>query len=259
MLDGQRLLDADYWVANVRQPVRCSQAITAAAQDHTTFIEISAHPILTHAITDTLESVTHHHSVGTLWRDGDDTVSFHTNLNTTHTNHPPQTPHPPGTASSAAHHSVAPHPALVRCHTDPASSANRLRRKLIGRRSTGGAIPREWYCKLTWPARQLPGAPADADGSWLVLADAELGAEIGRVLGDDSRVTVLPPSMLANDSDRAALADALAGVTHVLYAPQVSAGRLDAGSGYDLFDAARRLTAAVAAMRHIRAAARSSC
>ena len=39
--------------------------------------------------------MTHHHSIGTLWRDGDDTVSFHTNLNATHTTHPPQTPHPP--------------------------------------------------------------------------------------------------------------------------------------------------------------------
>ena len=72
----------------------CSQAITAAAEQHATFIEISAHPTLTHAITETLES-THHHSIGTLWRDGDDTVSFHTNLNSTHIAQPPRTPHPP--------------------------------------------------------------------------------------------------------------------------------------------------------------------
>ena len=111
-MDGKAPLDAEYWVNNVRQPARLSQAITAAAQDHTTFIEISAHPILTHAVNDTLESVTHHHSVGTLWRDGDDTVSFHTNLNATHTSHPPQTPHPAGTASGAAHHPLAPHPPL---------------------------------------------------------------------------------------------------------------------------------------------------
>ncbi len=88
------LLDAEYWVANVRQPARLSQAITAAAQDHATFIEISAHPILTHAVNETLESA-HHHSVGTLCRDGDETIGFHTNLNTIHTSQPPQTPHPP--------------------------------------------------------------------------------------------------------------------------------------------------------------------
>jgi acyl transferase domain-containing protein len=40
----------------VRQPARLSQAIMAAAQEHATFIEISAHPILTHAVNDTLES-----------------------------------------------------------------------------------------------------------------------------------------------------------------------------------------------------------
>ena len=79
-----------------------------------------------------------------------------------------------------------------------------------------------------------------------MIADSELGAEIGRVLGDDSRVTVLPPSVLADDADEAALADALAGVTHVLYAPQVSSGYFDAEPGYGLFNAARRLTAAMA-------------
>ena len=89
------LLDADYWAANVRQPVRLHQAITAAAEQHGTFVEISPHPTLTHAINETLEA-DHHHSVGTLSRKGDDTVSFHTSLNSTHTIRPPKLPHPPG-------------------------------------------------------------------------------------------------------------------------------------------------------------------
>jgi phthiocerol/phenolphthiocerol synthesis type-I polyketide synthase A len=87
-------LDADYWVANLRQPVRLRQAISAAAEHNATFIEVSPHPTLMHAVTETLES-THHHSIGTLSRDGDDTVSFHTNLNSTCVLHPPQLPHPP--------------------------------------------------------------------------------------------------------------------------------------------------------------------
>ncbi len=87
-------LDADYWVANVREPVRLRQAIASAAEQHGTFIEISPHPVLTHAVTETLEP-THHHSIGTLWRDRDDVVSFHTALNSTHVDQPPQTPHPP--------------------------------------------------------------------------------------------------------------------------------------------------------------------
>jgi phthiocerol/phenolphthiocerol synthesis type-I polyketide synthase A len=89
-------LDADYWVANVRQPVRLRQAIATAAENHATFIEVSPHPTLTHAITETLENLEgHHHSIGTLSRDGDDTVSFHTNVNSTCVLRPPQLPHPP--------------------------------------------------------------------------------------------------------------------------------------------------------------------
>ena len=75
--------------------------VTAAAAENTTFIEVSAHPILTHAMGETLEPLGHHHTIGTLWRDGDDTVRFHTSLNATHTNRPPDTPHLP-----------EPHPAL---------------------------------------------------------------------------------------------------------------------------------------------------
>ncbi|MGB8381657.1 MAG: acyltransferase domain-containing protein, partial [Dermatophilaceae bacterium] len=86
--------DAEHWAANLRNPVRFSQAIATAGQHHATFIEISPHPLLTHAITDTLAG-THHHSIGTLQRDTDDTHTFHTNLNTTHTTRPPRTEHPP--------------------------------------------------------------------------------------------------------------------------------------------------------------------
>ncbi len=96
------VLDADYWVANVRQPVQFSQAVTAAAQEIGTFVEISPNPILTYAIADTVTSG-HHHALGTLVRDGDDTVSFHTALNATHTTHPPEADHPahPGGARIA--------------------------------------------------------------------------------------------------------------------------------------------------------------
>ena len=61
---------------------------------HATFVEISPHPLLTHAITETLGDA-HHHALGTLTRDTPDTLTFHTNLNATHTTHPPATEHPP--------------------------------------------------------------------------------------------------------------------------------------------------------------------
>jgi phthiocerol/phenolphthiocerol synthesis type-I polyketide synthase A len=92
---GAVVFDADHWVANLRRPVRFSQAVDAAAENHSTFVEVSPHPLLTHAVSDTLARA-HHHSIGTLQRDTDDTLTFHTNLNATHTAHPPQTPHPPG-------------------------------------------------------------------------------------------------------------------------------------------------------------------
>lgn len=87
------VLDADYWVANVRRPVRFSQAIGAAAADHGTFIEISPHSTLSQAIAETLADSPDHLLVGTLARDADDTVVFHANVNTTHTSRPPHTAH----------------------------------------------------------------------------------------------------------------------------------------------------------------------
>ena len=235
------VLDADYWVANVRRPVRLSQAIAAAGENHATFVEISAHPTLTYAITETLGQA-HHHSVGTLWRDGDDTLAFHTNLNATHTTHPPHTPHP-----------VEPHPVLPTTpwqHTRHWISPAPVTRRVAGAgpARTGGVIPAEWCCELTWPVRAATDSAATAQQPWLVLADGCLGAEIARGLGGDCAVTVLAPSVLAEDADQAALTDALDGVSTVLYAPAVSSGQFDAGSGYRLFDAGRRLAALLAAM-----------
>ncbi|MDX3696453.1 alpha/beta fold hydrolase [Streptomyces europaeiscabiei] len=44
-------LDADYWYANLRQPVRLIDAVrTAFAEGHTAFIECSPHPVLTLAL-----------------------------------------------------------------------------------------------------------------------------------------------------------------------------------------------------------------
>ncbi len=47
--------DAAYWVANLRAPVRLAAAVEAAAQDgYRSFLEISAHPVVTHSIDETL-------------------------------------------------------------------------------------------------------------------------------------------------------------------------------------------------------------
>ncbi|WP_369739238.1 type I polyketide synthase [Mycobacterium servetii] len=89
--------DADHWAANLRNPVRFTQAVAEAGAEHGTFVEVSPHPVLTYAISDTLADV-HHHSLGTLARDTHDTLTFHTNLNAAHTVAPPRTDHPGGPA-----------------------------------------------------------------------------------------------------------------------------------------------------------------
>ncbi|MEB3024186.1 KR domain-containing protein, partial [[Mycobacterium] crassicus] len=89
------VLDADYWVNNVRRPAQVHRAIGAAGDKYGTFIEVSPHPILTHTIDEILEAVPHC-SVATLVRNGDDTVAFHEHLNAAHPVSPRELPHPAG-------------------------------------------------------------------------------------------------------------------------------------------------------------------
>jgi phthiocerol/phenolphthiocerol synthesis type-I polyketide synthase D len=73
------MFGADYWAANLRNPVRFSRAVAEAATDHATFIEISPHPLLTHAITESLGARKARVS-GTVNRDHPETLTFHTQL-----------------------------------------------------------------------------------------------------------------------------------------------------------------------------------
>ncbi|MBB2774058.1 UNVERIFIED_ORG: acyl transferase domain-containing protein/acyl carrier protein [Mycolicibacterium obuense] len=215
------VLDADYWVANVRRPVRLHQAVSAAAAaGHTTFVEVSPHPVLTRAAGDTLVEG-HHHVVGTLARDTDDTHTFHTNLNTTHTIRPPATPHAPephpllpATPWHHAHHWIK---------VDPTAGIDRT-----------PAVQR---------AEVTARSAADlADGTWLVIAD-------GRPSWlDDEKTTTTSTSVLAEDASSAGLLDALTAARNVLFVPDLPADGFDAESGYRLFSGIRRLTSVLAAM-----------
>ena len=81
---GDAKFDAEYWVVNLRNPVRFSQAVTKAAETHSAFVEVSPHPLLSHAINGTLESAKPKGALvsGTLTRDNPETLSFHTQLAT---------------------------------------------------------------------------------------------------------------------------------------------------------------------------------
>ncbi|MDC9003393.1 type I polyketide synthase [Mycobacterium marinum] len=240
--------DAEHWAINMRNPVHFQQAITAAATDKHNFIEISAHPLLTQAILETLHTVqpgSKHTCLGTLQRDSDDTIVFRTNLNTVRTA-PPQTPHPP-----------EPHPQIPTTpwhHThhwiDNAASSSPALSRSEPRDGTGAALDTrwspesgslldEWSHKVVWAAQSLPDTPSAqtaVNGRWLVLGNADLAAELGR--GAD---------VLDSDSEPAALARALSDVDYVLYAPPVPANPLDVAEAYQLFHQARRLATAMIA------------
>lgn len=50
--------DPDYWVANLRGRVRFAEAVEAAARDgHRLFLEVSAHPVVSHSIVETMSSL----------------------------------------------------------------------------------------------------------------------------------------------------------------------------------------------------------
>jgi phthiocerol/phenolphthiocerol synthesis type-I polyketide synthase D len=79
--------DADYWVNNLRNPVRFSQAVAAAFEKHGnhTFVEVSPHPLLTHAIGETLASASSRDRfivTSAMKRGDDETLSVHTQLAT---------------------------------------------------------------------------------------------------------------------------------------------------------------------------------
>jgi phthiocerol/phenolphthiocerol synthesis type-I polyketide synthase D len=77
--------DADYWVSNLRNPVRFSQAVGQAAENHATFVEVSPHPLLTHAIGETVAAApsSDRFVVTSAMKRGDDeTLSVHTQLAT---------------------------------------------------------------------------------------------------------------------------------------------------------------------------------
>ncbi|GAA4624848.1 type I polyketide synthase [Actinoallomurus vinaceus] len=66
--------DGAYWADNLRKPVRFANAVRAAAEDgHTVFVEVSVHPIVGHAMRETLQEIDADAIVAhTIRRDNDD-------------------------------------------------------------------------------------------------------------------------------------------------------------------------------------------
>ncbi|MDG4666922.1 type I polyketide synthase [Mycobacterium sp. 236(2023)] len=162
--DGPKpVFDADYWVDNLRNPVRFQQAVAAAGAEIGTFIEVSPHPLLTFGISDTL-GTTHHHALPTLLREGDqapdETLTFHTHLNSTYTTAPPVTDHAP-----EPHASLPATPWHHTKHWVPAAKTDRRgpsapqRGTLLGDLTSVATSPPThlWQAHLVREAKPYPG------------------------------------------------------------------------------------------------------
>ncbi|MFI7648002.1 type I polyketide synthase [Micromonospora sp. NPDC049460] len=79
-------MTADYWYDNLRQTVQFDSAVrVAVAAGHTTFVEISPHPVLTMPVTAILDDAgVTGHILGSLRRGDDDATRLLTNLATAH-------------------------------------------------------------------------------------------------------------------------------------------------------------------------------
>ncbi|MEI6254553.1 MAG: type I polyketide synthase, partial [Mycobacteriaceae bacterium] len=204
LTDGTAVFDADYWVDNLRNPVRFTQAVSAAGEAHGTFIEISPNPVLTYAIDDTLIDA-HHHTIATLTRDDDDTLTFHTHLNASHTTRPPVTPHGaephiplPTTPWQHTHHWI---PAPPPRHTGAAAPATGT---LLGAHTTvaGSSSGHLWQARLVTQGRPYPGfrriagvdvVPPSILIATLAAAAAECGADGLEDVRFDSPLTLDQP------------------------------------------------------------------
>jgi acyl transferase domain-containing protein/acyl carrier protein len=80
-------MTADYWYENLRRTVRFDAAVrVAVAAGHSTFVEISPHPVLTMPVTAILDDLgATGHVLGSLRRGDDDPTRLLTNLATAHT------------------------------------------------------------------------------------------------------------------------------------------------------------------------------
>jgi phthiocerol/phenolphthiocerol synthesis type-I polyketide synthase A len=219
-LEGGALFDAEHWVANLRQPVAFSQAVAAAGEQHGVFVEVSPHPILTYAIDDTLTEI-HHHTVPTLLRDADDTVTFHTHLNATHTTQPPETPHRvephippfvplPATSWLHTHHWIAaPQRRQAGASTPAPGTVLGTQMPLAG--TMTGQL---WQAQLSPQARPYPGfrrvagveiVPASVLIHTLAVAAAECGATGIEDIRFDSPLTIDQPRLVQVFNDGATL------------------------------------------------------
>ncbi|QFG20241.1 type I polyketide synthase [Actinomadura sp. WMMB 499] len=170
--------DPAYWFTNLRETVKLHDTITALSDTHTTYLEISPHPILTTDLTHTLtttqtstgtptgqpEPLIHH----TLTRDHPTHAHLH-NLAHLHTHTTPPSPtHPPPPPPTTPPPASPPTPSNTSATgSKPLRRARVMRVPRCGRRSRKGTSrqsPRRWTCRRTRSGRSCPRSRAGGAG-----------------------------------------------------------------------------------------------
>ncbi|QFG22448.1 type I polyketide synthase [Actinomadura sp. WMMB 499] len=194
--DGPPAFDADYWVANLRRPVRFADAVRAAAADgHRLFVEIGPHPVLGAALDGTLLDALGGDDFTVAWslrRDEPARRELLTGLAKVYT-----AGHrlgwdrvfPAGTPAD-----VPPTPWRHRHYWAETATPEPP--------STGPAPAPEWLHRVEWPVAEPAGEPALAGGDWLVVAadeeDERLAADLAdrlRASGATARQAPLPEAL----------------------------------------------------------------
>lgn len=174
---GDCVFDAAHWVANLRRPVRLDRAVAAAAADgHTAFVELSPHPVLTRAITDTAPGAL---ALGTLHRGADASADFLTQLGTLHTAGS-RLPLPPGRITDL-----------------PLPRWRHVRHWWTDGRTEGSAtgLPRTWSARgpLSTAGRVVPAAGGHLPDSGRAAEDASVSE---RLCHHIAAVTGHPPTRI---------------------------------------------------------------
>ncbi|MFN8282534.1 MAG: type I polyketide synthase [Chitinophagales bacterium] len=85
IVEGEQL-NADYWTKNLRNPVQFGNAVLSVLQDaEVTFVEMSPHPILIHAVNENIQSMSANAvAISSFTRDKNELLSFYTNVGELH-------------------------------------------------------------------------------------------------------------------------------------------------------------------------------
>ncbi|MEU4366853.1 type I polyketide synthase [Micromonospora chersina] len=196
-------MTADYWYDNLRRTVQFDPAVrTAITAGHTTFVEISPHPVLTMPVTAILDDTgATGHALGTLRRGDDDPTRLLTNLATAHT-----LGLPVDLTRVLAETGTVDLPTYAFDHQRYWPAPPRFLTE-----DDGDPDPDRWHYRITWTA--LPDLPLTRlTGAWLVpvpadLADDPLVTGVLAALGNVGADPVPVPVDAAGD--RAALTDRL--------------------------------------------------